>query len=87
VIVSAARGPHRTLFRVCDKGTGMTAEVMERVSEPFFTTKPAGKGMGLGAFLAHLFAQRLGGQLTFESQPGQGCTAILELPDPANARP
>jgi two-component system sensor histidine kinase RegB len=63
-----------------DRGIGMTPEVMERVLEPFFTTKPAGKGMGLGAFLAHLFAQRLGGRLFFESKPGQGCTAFLELP-------
>lgn len=59
----------------------MTAEVIERVAEPFFTTKPAGEGMGLGAFLAHLFAQTLGGHLSFESRPGAGCTAILELPD------
>jgi signal transduction histidine kinase len=36
--------------------------------------------MGLGAFLAHLFAQTLGGQLSFESEPGRGCTAILDLP-------
>jgi two-component system sensor histidine kinase RegB len=59
----------------------MSSEVMERVAEPFFTTKAPGQGMGLGAFLAHLFAQTSGGQLSFESQPGRGCTAMLELPD------
>jgi len=59
----------------------MTLEVLERVAEPFFTTKPAGQGMGLGAFLAYLFAQTIGGQLSFESHPGQGSTAVLELPD------
>jgi two-component system sensor histidine kinase RegB len=67
-------------FAIQDQGTGMTPEVMDRVLEPFFTTKPAGKGMGLGAFLAHLFAQRLGGKLSFESKPGKGCTATMELP-------
>jgi two-component system sensor histidine kinase RegB len=68
-----------------DHGTGMTTEVIERVSEPFFTTKPPGKGMGLGAFLAHLFAQRMGGQLSFDSKPGHGCTAVLELPQTRDA--
>jgi two-component system sensor histidine kinase RegB len=67
-------------FFVRDEGIGMTSEALERVAEPFFTTKAPGQGMGLGAFLAHLFAQTLGGQLTFESSPGRGCTATLELP-------
>src|SRR5262249_16066838 len=69
----------RVRFLVRDEGSGMSREVMERVAEPFFTTKPPGQGMGLGAFLAHLFAQTLGGHLSFESTPGQGCTAILEV--------
>ena len=62
----------------------MTPEVLERVAEPFFTTKPTGQGMGLGAFLAHLFAQTLGGELSFESEPGRGCCAILQLPNMEN---
>jgi len=68
-------------FVIRDQGIGMTPEIMERVAEPFFTTKSPGQGMGLGAFLAHLFAQTLGGQLSFESAPGHGCIATLELPD------
>jgi len=80
------RSPERIRFVIHDDGTGMTAEVLERVAEPFFTTKAPGKGMGLGAFLAHLFAQTLGGQLSFESEPGRGCTAILELPDMKHVR-
>jgi two-component system sensor histidine kinase RegB len=73
-------------FTVRDEGTGMTPEVLERVAEPFFTTKAAGQGMGLGAFLAHLIAQTLGGQLSFDSEPGRGCTAILELPNMKQVR-
>jgi two-component system, sensor histidine kinase RegB len=76
----------RVRFLVRDEGTGMSPEVMERVAEPFFTTKAPGHGMGLGAFLAHLFAQTLGGQLLFESEAGRGCTAILELPDMRHAK-
>jgi two-component system sensor histidine kinase RegB len=77
----------RVRFLIRDQGTGMAPEVLERVVEPFFTTKPVGQGMGLGAFLAHLFAQTLGGQLVFESEPGRGCTAILELPDMNHGNP
>ncbi len=87
VALSAAQHDRlRVRFLVRDEGIGMTSEVMERVAEPFFTTKAPGQGMGLGAFLAHLFAQTLGGQLLFESKPGEGCTAILELPDMHHAR-
>jgi two-component system, sensor histidine kinase RegB len=80
-------GPDRIRFVIRDEGSGMSADVLERVAEPFFTTKAPGKGMGLGAFLAHLFAQTLGGQLSFESEPGRGCAAILELPDMKHVRP
>jgi two-component system sensor histidine kinase RegB len=82
IFLSAARSNQgRIRFIIRDNGVGMTAEVIERVAEPFFTTKAPGQGMGLGAFLAHLFAQTLGGDLSFESQPGRGCTAMLEVPD------
>lgn len=80
VVLQAKSSRHHLQFLIRDRGTGMTPEIIDRVAEPFFTTKPPGQGMGLGAFLAHLFAQRLGGSLTFESTPGHGCTAILELP-------
>jgi two-component system sensor histidine kinase RegB len=74
----------RVRFAVRDQGTGMTPEVLERVAEPFFTTKDTGQGMGLGAFLVYLFAQTLGGELSFESKPGLGCCAILQLPNMKN---
>jgi two-component system sensor histidine kinase RegB len=77
----------RVQFRVRDEGIGMSPETMERVAEPFFTTKAPGKGMGLGGFLVHLFAETLGGHLSFESELGRGCTAILELPDLKHAKP
>jgi two-component system, sensor histidine kinase RegB len=82
VVLRAIRSDHgHVRFLIRDEGIGMSSEVLERVAEPFFTTKAPGQGMGLGAFLAHLFAQTSGGQLSFKSQPGRGCTAMLELPD------
>jgi two-component system, sensor histidine kinase RegB len=71
----------RTLrVTVEDAGPGMTAEVLARAVEPFFSTKPPGKGMGLGLFLARTLAEGLGGQLTIQSEPGAGATARLDLP-------
>jgi two-component system sensor histidine kinase RegB len=80
VVLNAQLTDDGLRFVIRDNGIGMSQNVMDRVAEPFFTTKPPGQGMGLGAFLAHLFAQRLGGSLSFESVQGAGCTAILQLP-------
>ncbi|XZE51380.1 sensor histidine kinase [Planctomycetaceae bacterium SH139] len=65
---------------ITDAGEGMSAAVQDRVGEPFFTTKEPGKGMGLGLFLTRNVVKRLGGQLHFESVPGQGTTAVVSLP-------
>jgi len=67
-------------FVVRDFGTGMSTEILKRIGEPFFTTKPAGRGMGLGTFLVRVFAENVGGRLTFDSAPNQGTTAVLEWP-------
>lgn len=67
-------------FEVRDGGHGMPEDVLRRIAEPFFTTKEPGKGMGLGTFLVRTFAERLGGELTYESSPGRGTKAVLRLP-------
>ncbi|HXT99308.1 MAG TPA: ATP-binding protein [Polyangia bacterium] len=70
----------RLVFEIADRGAGMAPELLARVGEPFFTTKPAGRGMGLGIFLARAIVERLGGELSIRSTPGAGTTAILSLP-------
>ena len=67
-------------FEVEDRGVGIPREALARVGEPFFTTKPVGKGMGLGLFLASAFAQRWHGRLRVDSEVGQGTRARLEIP-------
>ncbi|MFZ5774346.1 MAG: ATP-binding protein [Thermodesulfobacteriota bacterium] len=64
-------------IEVKDQGTGMPPEVAARATEPFFTTKAPGKGMGLGLFLARSAAERFGGGLSISSQQGHGSTVGL----------
>jgi two-component system sensor histidine kinase RegB len=70
----------RCRFVVVDRGEGMTAETARRATEPFFTTKETGKGMGLGLFLARSVFDYLGGTLEIESVRGQGTEVALTLP-------
>ncbi len=58
----------------------MSDDVRMRASEPFFTTKPSGEGMGLGLYFARRVAEHLGGRLRLSSPAGGGTLAVLELP-------
>lgn len=80
VELSATSHGDRLSFTVRDRGQGMTAKTLAHLGEPFFTTKEPGRGMGLGTFLARVFAENLHGSLEFESAAGVGTTAVLELP-------
>ena len=68
VILRITRNPNSLEIEVQDHGHGMPEEVLRRVSEPFYTTKPPGKGMGLGVFLAKNVVERLGGTVQIESR-------------------
>jgi two-component system sensor histidine kinase RegB len=83
VVLSAECVGEKLRFTVEDSGCGMARETLERVAEPFFTTKAPGRGMGLGTFLVRAYAESLHGSLEFESDAGVGTKAILELPLPA----
>jgi two-component system, sensor histidine kinase RegB len=65
---------------VRDHGPGMSADVLARAGEPFFSTKPAGRGFGLGLFLTRALAEQMGGRFDLESRPGAGATAEIVLP-------
>ena len=71
------RGP-MVRIEVQDRGAGMSPDARRRAGEPFFTTKEAGRGLGLGLFLVRTFAERSGGTLEFDDT--DGTTAILEIP-------
>lgn len=67
-------------IEVSDDGPGMPALTLSRATEPFFTTKPTGEGMGLGLHFVRSVAESLGGRLELESVPLQRTTATLSLP-------
>jgi two-component system, sensor histidine kinase RegB len=69
----------RAAFEIRDHGPGIAGEVLGRLGEPFFTTKPNGAGMGLGLFLVQSFVQQVGGELRFESAQGAGSLVTLTL--------
>jgi two-component system, sensor histidine kinase RegB len=74
------RAADEVRLEVADDGPGMSREVLIRATEPFFTTKPRGRGMGLGLFLAQSVAEQVGGRLELASSAGQGTRASLVLP-------
>jgi PAS domain S-box-containing protein len=68
------------LVAVSDTGTGISPENLEKVMEPFFTTKDQGKGSGLGLSMVYGFAKQSNGAFRIESELGSGTTAELFLP-------
>lgn len=68
------------LLSVVDEGTGIAPEILEKVTDPFFTTKPAGKGSGLGLSMVFGLAKQSGGDLWIESLPGEGTSITICFP-------
>jgi len=70
----------RVVVEVRDTGCGMTKEVMGRLFNAFFTTKPAGVGTGLGLSISNRIVAALGGEITIESAVGKGSAFRVHLP-------
>ncbi|OUS13192.1 hypothetical protein A9Q89_04175 [Gammaproteobacteria bacterium 53_120_T64] len=65
---------------VSDSGTGIDADILHRVTDPFFTTKDVGKGTGLGLSMAYGFAKQSNGHLSIYSEMGEGTTVNIFIP-------
>ncbi len=81
ITVSTRRaGEGRVAIAVADTGVGIAPENLQKIFNPFFTTKAPGKGTGLGLSLCHGIVDRLGGAITVESEKGRGSTFTVTLP-------
>lgn len=87
VVKGTPEDPHRrdhsggyTRISVRDTGMGMTPETLERVFDPFYTTKEPGRGTGLGLAMVYGLVERHGGQVEISSEPGEGTEVHLFFP-------
>jgi signal transduction histidine kinase len=77
---------NRVEIRIRDNGTGIPMEVREKMFNPFFTTKPAGEGTGLGLSMSHdIIVKQHGGKIDVDTEPGLFTEFIITLPRNAAA--
>ena len=80
IIMSTGRNEEGVTVMVTDNGTGMDKATLSRVFEEYFTTKPTGKGSGIGMAVSKSLIESGGGSITVESEPGIGTTVTIWLP-------
>lgn len=80
ITIETGKTATHVFVRVIDEGRGISKEDLRKIKDPFFTTKRATGGSGLGLAVSDRIVQEHGGELTFESEPGRGTTATLSIP-------
>lgn len=74
-------------LHISDTGSGITADTLPRIFEPYFTTKGVGKGSGLGLAVVHGIVKRHGGDIRVQSKPGKGSTFEVFIPATEEVQP
>ena len=80
VVVSTKRSNNRVEIKVADNGNGIPGNIVDKIFQPFFTTKPTGLGTGLGLSLAYDIVKALGGEIKVKTREGEGSEFIVQLP-------
>lgn len=80
ITTSLSKDSGGVLVRISDTGSGIPHEFMEKIFDPFFTSKPVGKGTGLGLSICYSIIRRLGGDISVESNIGEGTQFDIYLP-------
>ena len=80
LLLTTRRSEDRIEVRIRDNGTGMPPEVIEKMFNPFFTTKPTDKGTGLGLSICNDIIRRHGGEILVESEPDEFTEMTIDLP-------
>ena len=84
VIVSTKKINDKVEIKVKDNGNGIPKNILDKIFQPFFTTKPTGQGTGLGLSLAYDIVKAHGGELKVETKEGEGSMFIILLPNHAS---
>ena len=80
LIVTATTEPGHAIVEIADTGVGIAPEVLDRIFEPWVTTKAAGQGTGLGLSIARAVVQRMGGAISANPRPAGGTVLRITLP-------
>ena len=80
VVVSTKKSGNLAEIRVKDNGLGISSKLLDKIFQPFFTTKPTGEGTGLGLSLSYDIIKAHGGQIRVESGENEGASFIVVLP-------
>ena len=80
ISLKTRRGEKNIEIRIRDNGNGMPPHVVEKIFNPFFTTKPTGEGTGLGLAMSSDIVREHGGHIQVETEPGEFTEMIIELP-------
>jgi two-component system NtrC family sensor kinase len=80
IVFDALQNGSELMLLIADSGTGIPAEMLVRIFEPFYTTKDPGKGRGLGLAVCQRLISEAGGRIEMQSVVGQGSTFRLCLP-------
>jgi signal transduction histidine kinase len=80
VSVSTKKIGDKILINVKDNGNGIPQKILDKIFQPFFTTKPTGQGTGLGLSLSYDIIKAHGGEVKVESQLNNGADFIITLP-------
>ena len=80
VSVSTKRRGDKVEVKVKDNGNGIPQKVLDKIFQPFFTTKPTGRGTGLGLSLSYDIVKAHGGELKAETREGEGAEFVISLP-------
>ena len=78
--IPPAGGPRGAVISVIDNGPGIPPHIVDKIFQPFFTTKPTGQGTGLGLSLSYDIVKAHGGELKVETKEGEGTEFIIQLP-------
>jgi len=80
VSVTTKKSDNHVIITVSDNGNGIPKNIIDKIFQPFFTTKPTGSGTGLGLSLSYDIVKAHGGELKVETKDGEGSEFIIQLP-------